>query len=108
MADTTLLLNGFSIIGNPQSNTNASNGGNLFIHGGTAVFEADDIIVFTVTNVTANGTLTDNSVVTGVIVYDNATDYYYDIPNSTIPVPPTSTSAAIQWATGIWNLTQAG
>ncbi|AXI42923.1 Hint domain-containing protein [Sulfitobacter sp. SK011] len=80
MADTTLLLNGFSIIGNPQSNTNASNGGNLFIHGGTAVFEADDIIVFTVTNVTANGTLTDNSVVTGVIVYDNATDYYYDIP----------------------------
>ena len=34
--------------------------------------------MFIVTNVTADGTLTDNSVITGVIVYDNATDYYYE------------------------------
>lgn len=79
MAETTLLLNGFSIIGDPQTtNTNASNGGNLMIHDGYAVFEGDDIIVFTVTNVTVDGVLTGDSVITGVTVYDNATDYYYE------------------------------
>ena len=46
MAETTLLLNGFSIIGDPHTNSNAKAGGNLFIHGGDAVFEADDICVY--------------------------------------------------------------
>ncbi|OAN79841.1 hypothetical protein A8B82_07350 [Sulfitobacter sp. EhC04] len=78
MAETTLLLNGFSIIGDPHTNTNAAKGGNLMIHGGDAVFEADDIIVFTVTNVTVDGVLTADSVITGITVYDNATDYYYE------------------------------
>ncbi|MGJ8616741.1 MAG: Hint domain-containing protein [Sulfitobacter sp.] len=78
MAETTLLLNGFSIIGDPHTNTNASAGGNLMIHGGDAVFEADDIIVFTVINVTVDGVLTGQSIITGVTVYDNATDYYYE------------------------------
>lgn len=78
MAETTLLLNGFSIIGDPHTNSNASGGGNLFIHGGDAVFEADDIIVFTVINVTVDGVLTGSSIITGVTVYDNATDYYYE------------------------------
>lgn len=80
MADTTLLLNGFSIIGDPQTNSNAKGGGNLMIHNGDAVFEADDIIVFTVTNVTVDGVLTGDSVITGITVYDNATDYYYETP----------------------------
>jgi hypothetical protein len=78
MANTTLLLNGFSIIGDPHTNSNAAHGGNLMIHGGDAVFEADDIIVFHVTNVTVDGVLTGASVITGVTVYDNATDYYYE------------------------------
>ncbi len=78
MAETQLLLNGFSIIGDPQTNTSASGGGNLFVHGGTSVFEADDIVVFTVTNVSVNGVLTGNSIITGITVYDNATDYYHD------------------------------
>ena len=80
MADTTLLLNGFSIIGDPQTNSNASNGGELMIHDGEAVFEADDIVVFTVTNANPDGSLNENSVITGVIVYDNASDYFNDIP----------------------------
>ncbi len=80
MAETTLLLNGFSIIGDPHTNTSASKGGNLLIHNGTAVFEGDDIVVFTVTNVDANGTLSGKSIVTGVTVYNNATDYYNDTP----------------------------
>lgn len=80
MPETTLLLNGFSIISDPQTNSNNSSGGNLFIHDGEAVFEADDIVVFIVSNVDPDGTLNDNSVITGVIVYDNATDYYYETP----------------------------
>lgn len=78
MANTTLLLNGFSIIGDPQTNSNASQGGELMIHGGTALFEDDDIVVFEVENVTDDGVLTDQSVITGIIVYDNATDYFND------------------------------
>ena len=80
MADTTLLLNGFSIIGDPQTNTNASGGGELMVHDGDAIFDGDDIIVFTVSNATVDGVLTGDSVITGIIVYDNATDYYYDTP----------------------------
>ncbi|MDU8927166.1 Hint domain-containing protein [Alisedimentitalea sp. MJ-SS2] len=80
MADTTLLLNGFSIIGDPQTNSNASGGGELMIHDGEAVFEEDDIVVIHVTNVDPDGTLNDNSVVTSIVIYDNASDYYNDIP----------------------------
>jgi hypothetical protein len=79
MADTTLLLNGFSIIGDPQSNSNASGGGELMIHDGEAVFEDNNIVVFQVTNANADGSLNANSIVTGVVVYENATDYYNDI-----------------------------
>lgn len=78
MPETTILLNGFSIIGDPQTNSSANSGGNLLIHGGDATFEADDIIVFTVINVTVDGVLTGNSIITGITVYDNATDYYYE------------------------------
>ena len=80
MADTTLLLNGFSIIGDAQTNSNASHGGEFMIHNGSAVFEADDIVVFLVSNANADGSLNANSVVTGVIVYDNASDYLNDTP----------------------------
>jgi hypothetical protein len=79
MASTTLLLNGFSVIGDPQTNSNASDGGELMIHGGTALFEDDDIVVFEVENVTEDGVLTDESVITGITVYDNASDYFNDV-----------------------------
>jgi len=87
MADTTLLLNGFSVIGDPQTNSNASGGGQFMIHDGTAVFEADDIIVFEVIDATVDGVLTDDSVITRIIVYDNASDYYNDIPKYTYDAP---------------------
>ncbi len=80
MADTTLLLNGFSIIGDPHTNSNASQGGQLMIHNGTAVFGANDIVVFHVENANPDGSLNANSVITGVTVYANATDYYLDQP----------------------------
>lgn len=88
MATTTLLLNGFSIIGDSQTNSNASNGGELMIHDGSAVFEADDIVVFTVENANPDGSLNENSIITGVVVYDNASDYYYDIAKFTYDADP--------------------
>lgn len=88
MADTTLVLNGFSIIGDPHTNSNASHGGNLMIHDGTAVFEDDDIIVFQVEGATEDGVLTDDSVIVGAIVYDNASDYLNDVPKYTYDAPP--------------------
>lgn len=80
MTTTTLLLNGFSILNESRSNTNASNGGELMIHDGDAVFEDDDIVAFVVNNVDANGVLTDESIIVQVIVYDNASDYYAGTP----------------------------
>ena len=79
MATTTLLLNGFSVVGDPQTtNANASNGGEYMLHSATALFEDNDIIVYVVDNATADGVLTEASVVTSIIVYDNASDYYND------------------------------
>ncbi|MGM0743555.1 MAG: Hint domain-containing protein [Pseudomonadota bacterium] len=88
MANTTLLLNGFSIIGDPQTNTNASGGGELMIHDGTAIFEDDDIIVYHVEGATEDGVLSDDSVIVGITVYDNASDYFYDVPLYEYDAPP--------------------
>jgi len=89
MANTTLLLNGFSIIGDPQTtNANASQGGQFMIHSGTSVFENDDIVVFEVTGANPDGSLNDNSVIVGVTVYDNAGDYYYDTALYEYTAPP--------------------
>ena len=88
MASTTILLNGFSIIGDPNVNSNASGGGELMIHDGEAVFEADDIIVMTVENANPDGSLNDDSIITGLIVYDNASDYLNDIELYTYTTAP--------------------
>lgn len=88
MADTTLLLNGFSVIGDPQTNANASNGGEFMIHDGTAIFEADDIIAFEVTGATEDGVLNGSSLIVRIIVYDNAIDYYNNVPKYTYDAPP--------------------
>ncbi|RFP85746.1 hypothetical protein DZK27_15945 [Rhodobacteraceae bacterium 63075] len=88
MADTTLLLNGFSVIGDPQTNTNASGGGELMIHDGTAIFEYDDIVVYHVEGATDDGILTDDSVIVGITVYDNASDYFNDVSLYKFNAPP--------------------
>lgn len=72
---TTIEVNGFSVVGNPaKTNAPAANGGSLRIHSADAVFEDDDIIVFTVEN-TNDDVLTDDSIITKIVVYDNARDY---------------------------------
>lgn len=84
MATTTLLLNGFSVVGDPQTtNSNASNGGEYMLHSATQLFEDNDIIVFVADNATVDGVLTDDSVITSIIVYDNASDYYNDVAKYT-------------------------
>lgn len=84
MATTTLLLNGFSVVGDPQTtNSNASNGGEYMLHSATALFEDNDIVVFVAENVTVDGVLTDDTVITSIIVYDNASDYYNDVAKYT-------------------------
>lgn len=88
MANTTILLNGFSIIGDPRTNTNASGGGELMIHDGEAVFEDDDIVVMLVEGANPDGSLNDTSVIVGLIVYDSASDYYYDTPKYTYDTAP--------------------
>ncbi|WP_137702974.1 Hint domain-containing protein [Marimonas lutisalis] len=88
MADTTLLLNGFSILGDPQTNSNASNGGEFMVHDGEAVFEADDIVMFQVEGANPDGSLNENSVIVGIIVYDNASDYYNETPKYTYSASP--------------------
>lgn len=90
MAETTLVLNGFSIIGDPQTNSNASGGGELMIHDGTAVFDANDIVVYTVSGATENGVLTDESVIIGITVYDNASDYINGVAKYEYEAPPGS------------------
>lgn len=88
MAETTLLLNGFSILGDPQTNSNASNGGEFMVHDGDTVFEADDIVMFIVEGANPDGSLNENSVIVGIVVYDNASDYYYDTPKYTYEASP--------------------
>ncbi|MHC0053196.1 Hint domain-containing protein [Actibacterium sp. D379-3] len=80
MTDTTLLINGFSVIDNPHVNTNSSGGGKLMIHGGTSPFEDDDIVKVLVEDANENGEVTGASKIVGVVVYDNATDYFNDTP----------------------------
>ncbi len=83
MTETTLLLNGFNIIGDANTNSNASNGGEFMIHDGQSVFEDNDIIVLHVANTNPDGSLTADSYVTAITVYEHATDYYYDVPKYT-------------------------
>ena len=83
MATTSLLLNGFSVVGDPHANSNASHGGEYMLHDATALFDDDDIIVFVAEDVTAGGVLTDDTVITSIIVYDSAYDYYNDIAKYT-------------------------
>lgn len=84
MATTSLLLNGFSVVGDPQTtNANASGGGEYMLHSASALFEDNDIIVFIAENSTADGVLTDDSTITQILVYENAADYYNDVAKYT-------------------------
>ena len=97
MATTSILLNGFSILGDPHTNTNAADGGALMIHDGTALFESDDIIVLLVEGAAPDGSFLPTTKITGMVVYDSVSDYYHDTPLYTYTA---STGGGVKVPTG--------
>lgn len=93
MADTEVLLNGFSILGDANTNVSQSGDGILKIHSGDAVFESDDIIVIQATNVSESGEFTYDTIITGIVVYDSALDYFNEVVKYTYE-PATGTDGA--------------
>ncbi|MEX0371099.1 MAG: Hint domain-containing protein [Tateyamaria sp.] len=83
MAETTILLNGFSILNDASISVDANGGyqneGGLNVSGGDMLFEPDDIILMEVIDAGPNGEVDSSSAITRIIVYDNATDYYNDV-----------------------------
>ncbi len=79
MAETTILLNAFSILGGPKLKVSTKGGnydeGGMTVSGGEFVWETDDIILMEVTQANADGGVTSDSEITRIIVYDNAADY---------------------------------
>ena len=110
MAETTILLNGFSVLDGANI-TPDPNGGNLdegtvTISGGELIFEPDDIIVMEVTNAGPNGEIDSTSEITRIIVYDNAADYFNHTvlytyegtnPNQTGSIPSSTNSVGDQY-----------
>lgn len=79
MADTTILLNAFSIVGGPRLRVVNSGGnydeGGLILREAEFVWETDDIIMIDVSNAAADGGITSGAEIVRITVYDNATDY---------------------------------
>ncbi|MHC0053197.1 Hint domain-containing protein [Actibacterium sp. D379-3] len=79
MATSSFLLTGYNVLANPSVGTNSTggyeNGGTMTVHSGTAVFQEDDIVEILVENVNANGEITGESRIVGMVVYDNSADY---------------------------------
>lgn len=70
-----IIVTGANILRNPAVNTN-SNGGNdgqgtLRVQNGQQAFDADDIVVFDVLNLTADGEVSGASAFTGITVYED-------------------------------------
>jgi hypothetical protein len=97
MANTTLVVNGFSVLDSARVNANMSggSGGEIMIHEGDPVFEANDIVVIEVTNALPNGELTYASRITRVTIYENATDYLNDVAKYTYTADSTAKQGTI-------------
>ncbi|WP_066705465.1 Hint domain-containing protein [Celeribacter ethanolicus] len=78
MPTEELIVMGSSIVNNPigysQDPRGDENDG-AYLTGGESVFEDDDVVVFTVANVNADGTFDNQTQITGITVYDSAADY---------------------------------
>ncbi|SMX43250.1 Hint domain-containing protein [Actibacterium lipolyticum] len=84
MANGTVVAYGSNVLESPTANTTSGTGylggGQMQITSGNAVFEADDIVVIDVENLTATGEIDGNSRIVGITVYDNTTDYISGTP----------------------------
>ncbi|MBV2358262.1 Hint domain-containing protein [Thalassococcus sp. CAU 1522] len=87
MADITFAMNAFSILGGAQMRVRPNGGnqneGGVEVRSGSFVWETDDIVVFNVSGAGADGGIDQNSTITGITVYDNATAYLNDLPKFT-------------------------
>ncbi|WP_179380594.1 Hint domain-containing protein [Jannaschia marina] len=74
-----IVVTGANILRDPSVNTNSSGGndgqGTIRIQSGQQVFDSDDIVVFDVQNVTADGEVSGASGFFGITVYDSAADF---------------------------------
>ncbi len=80
MADTTILLNAYSIVGGPKLSV-VNHGGNfdeggMLLRDAEFLWEHDDIILIEVTDATEDGGVSHASEITRITVYDNAADYF--------------------------------
>jgi hypothetical protein len=94
MADTVVLLNGFSIIGGANTNVSQTGQGQLKIHSGDALFDDDDIVAVYATNVSETGEFSYDTIITQIVVYDSAADYFNDVVKYTY-TPVSGSSGAV-------------
>lgn len=103
MADTTILLNGFSILEGASISVDNNGGylneGSLTITGGDMIFEADDIILMEVINADAEGGVGSRSEITRIIVYDTAQDYLDGVAKYTYEGNNSNQTATIRGST---------
>ena len=82
-----IVVTGANVLRNPSVGTNSSGGndgqGTIRIESGQPVFDSDDIVVFDVQNVTADGEVSGASGFTGIKVYENAAAFASGTPKFT-------------------------
>ncbi|KUF12003.1 Hint domain-containing protein [Pseudoponticoccus marisrubri] len=87
MADTSFLINGFSVLGGAKIRVRPKGGneneGGLQVRGGDLQWDADDIVRFEVSGATPDGGVTQGATITGITVYDTSVDYLNDVPKFT-------------------------
>ncbi|MCA0043114.1 Hint domain-containing protein [Celeribacter litoreus] len=111
MATEELILMGSSVINDPEGYATDAQGtenDGAYLTGGDMVFDNDDIVVFVAENVTPAGALSDQSIITDIIVYDSAADYVNGNALYTYSLSTGSSSGNGQGAGRNWTGGQTG
>lgn len=76
---TSFIVSGASVVADANVGTNSTggfeNGGYITVSGYSSPFESDDIIEVLVENTNADGEITGDSRIVGIVVYDSSADY---------------------------------
>ncbi|MDO6591309.1 hypothetical protein DS901_00670 [Loktanella sp. D2R18] len=79
MATTSFAVLGADVIQGGNINTNSSGGNNnagtVSFQNGSSIFDADDLVVFEVTNPTADGEIGNGSAISDLTIFDSYADY---------------------------------
>ena len=94
MATASFAVLGADVIQGGNIGTNSSGGynnaGTVTFQGGTAIFEPDDIVVFEVTNPTAQGEIGNGSSISDLTIFDTYADYQAYLASVASGTPDTS------------------